>query len=181
MRESIFKSLFEQYGVTRLDEFTVKDISKIINPNDLPHRDYEPLLKQVQFQGVKKNVAKFLVMNNHNGWETFVQFMDWNEQLQDTSLSAVEVSRLLMWSSSIRLFCRCPSFKMHGYQYILTELGASIVSEKRFPKKTNPRLLGIACKHIRKLMRVLPAHTASLASAIKQQRQSFGIAHIKSS
>ena len=167
--------LFEQY---RLDEFTAKDIRKIINPIDLPHRDYEPLLKQVIFQAVKKNICKWLVMNNLNGWDTYIQFMDWNEQLQDTSLKATEVSNLLMWSGDIRLFCKCPSFKFWGYQYILTQLEASIVPENRFPHVRNPQLKGIACKHIRKLFRVLPFQTASIAAAVKQQRTALGIQYI---
>jgi hypothetical protein len=187
MTKSIFNELFnevtetEQTGFRRLDEFTVKDISKIINPTDLPHRDYEPLLKQVTFQGVNKNIAKFLVMNNLNGWDTFIQFMDWNEQLQDTSLKASEVANLLMWSGDVRMYCGCPSFKYFGYQYILTQLGASIVPENRFPHVRNPQLLGIACKHIRRLMRVLPFHRGNLAAAIKRQRDQLGIRYIPKS
>jgi hypothetical protein len=162
----------------RLDEFTVKDLRTIINPTDLPHRDYEPLLRQIEYQGTEKDVCKWLVHNRLNGWETYVQFMDWQEQLADTSLNAVEVANLLQWSGDVRLYCKCPSFKFWGYQYILTQLQASIVPEDRFPHIRNPLLKGICCKHLRKLFRVLPFQTGPIAAAIKQQRAERGIEYL---
>jgi hypothetical protein len=86
-----------------------------------------------------------------------------------------------MWSGDVRMYCGCPSFKYFGYQYILTQLGASIVPENRFPHVRNPQLLGIACKHIRRLMRVLPFHRGNLAAAIKRQRDQLGIRYIPKS
>ena len=159
----------------RLDEFSVKDIAKIINPSDLPHKDYEPLLRQVDYQGTKRDICKWLVNNTYNGWDCYVQFMDWFEQINDTRYNAKQVADLLMWSGDVRLMCKCPSFSFHGYAYILTQLQASIVPEERFPHIRNPQLLGIACKHLRKLFRVLPFQTGRIASAIKQQRDSLGI------
>lgn len=171
----IFDALLARPAKTRLDEFTIKDIRTIIDPTDLPHRDYEPLLKQVEYQGTQKDTCKWLVHNNLNGWETYVQFMDWEEQLNDTSLNAVEVANLLQWSGDIRFYCKCPSFKFHGYNFILSSLGAAIVPENRFPHIRNPELKGIMCKHGRKLFRVLPFQTGPIATAIKQQRVERGI------
>lgn len=175
--DNILESIFEEFG--RLDEFTVKDIRKIISPTDLPHRDYEPLLKDVIYQGTKKNISCWLVNNNKNGWNCYIKFLDWNNQIRDTSLRANEVANLLMWSGDIQLYCGCPAFKFWGYQYILTQLGASIVPEKRFPHKRNPQLAGIACKHIRKLFRVIQFQTGSMAAAIKQQRTALGLTYQK--
>jgi hypothetical protein len=167
--------IFEEYG--RLDEFTVKDIRKIIDPVDLPYRNYEPLLKSVQYQGTNKDICKWLVNNDYNGWNVYVQFMDWNTQLQDTTVNARQVANLLMWSGNIKLYCGCPAFKFYGFAFILSQLDACIIPENRFPHIRNPQLKGIACKHILRLMRVLPFQTASLAQAIKQQRQKLGIVY----
>jgi len=178
---SIFQSLFDDHDhddiqcLRRLDEFTVKDISKIVNPNDLPHRDYEPLLKQVKYQETKQNICKFLVMNNYNGWETYIRFLAWDEQIRDTSLKATEVANLLMWSGDVQFYCKCPAFKFWGMQYICTQLGISIVPENRFPYKRNPQLKGILCKHERKMLKTLPFYTGDIAKAINQQRQALGI------
>ena len=169
------KSFFEKY---RLDEFSIKDIKTIINPTDLPHRDYEPLLKQVTYQGTNKNISKWLVMNNMNGWETYVQFMDWDEQLKDTRYNALQVANLLLWSGDIRLYCKCPSFRFWGYAYILTQLSASIIPEKRFPHIRNPNLRGICCKHLRKLFRVIQFQNTALSQAILRQRTQLGIKYI---
>ena len=173
MRQIDFDPLFD--SLRRLDEFTAKDIRNIINPTDLPHRDYEPLLKHVEYQGTNRDICKWLVNNNLNGWECYIQFMDWYEQLRDISLKATDVANLLMWSGDVRLYCKCPSFKYWGMQYILTQLNASIIPEDRFPHIRNPHLKGICCKHLRRLFTVLPFQTGSIAQAVKQQRDQLGI------
>jgi len=167
------EELFEEYG--RLDEFTVKDISKIINPTDLPHRDYEPLLRSVKWEGCKQNICKWLVLNSMNGWNTYVQFMDWDQQLQDTSINAREMANLLMWSGDIRFHCTCPAYRFWGMQYICTQLGCAIIPENRFPHVRNPQLKGIFCKHGRKLFRVIQFQRGFIAGAIKRQRDALGI------
>jgi hypothetical protein len=157
---------------TMLNEITAKDMRHIIDPSDLPHRDYAPLLKSVKYVETRENIMKFFVQSptKINKWNFYVQFVEWNAQVADTSINAVEAARLLYWAGNIRVHCGCPSFLFWGYEYILTQLDAAMVPEVRFPHIRNPQLKGILCKHGRRVIMVLGAHLGDIAQAIKQQR-----------
>lgn len=157
--------------IDRLDEFTYKDIKNIINPRDLPHRDYAPLIKSVNYVETRGDTMKFFVPNHYNGWNTYIRFVEWDNQIRDKSITPTEMARLLLWSDNIQVHCPCPSFIFWGYQFILTQLDASIVPETRFPRIRNPHLKGICCKHLRRTMMVLPFHLGDMASSIKEQRR----------
>jgi len=157
-----------------LDEITTPDLLHIIDPRDLPHRDYAPLLRYVRYVGIQGNIMKFFVPSptRINKWNSYVQWVEWQQQVADQSLTAVDAARLLYWSGNVRLFCGCPSFLFWGNQYILTQLDASMVPETRYPHIRNPQLKGIMCKHLRRVMKVLGFHLGTMANVIKQQRGS---------
>jgi hypothetical protein len=154
----------------RLNEVNYKDLMHAVDPRDLPHRDYAPLIPSVRYEGCRGNTLKFFVPNRYNGWHCFVQFEQWGDVVKDESLNTVEAARLLLWSSDLKLHCGCPSFKFYGYQYILSQLDASIVPEVRFPHIRNPNLKGVACKHLRRVIPVLGFHTGTIAREVKNQR-----------
>lgn len=137
----------------------------------LPFRDWAPLVKSVDYEKTKKDTMKFFVHSGLNGWETYVQFKEWNEQVADETVNANEAARLLFWGGNLRLHCTCPSFSFWGFQYILTELDAAIMPEDRFPHVRNPELKGIVCKHLLRTLKVLPFHLGDIAKEIKIQRQ----------
>ncbi len=118
---------------------------------------------------------EFLVPGKFNAWMCFVRFDEWNEQVHDLNITAVEAARLLLWGGNVRFHCGCPSYCYHGYQYILTQTDSAIVPEVRFPHIRNPYLHGIMCKHGRRVFMVLGMHVGDMARAIKQQRQALGI------
>lgn len=153
-----------------LDEVTYKDLLHHIDPRDLPHRDYAPLIPFVRYVETRKNTMKFFVPNRYNGWNVYIRFPQWMEQVRDTSINVNEASRLVLWADDIQIHCGCPSFKFYGYAFILTQLGAAIIPETRFPHIRNPLLKGVACKHCRRVIKVLPFHLGNMASAMKQQR-----------
>ena len=153
-----------------LDEVFYKDFMAEINPNNLPHKDYAPLIPYVRYIGTKDNIMKYFVPNKYNGWSTYIQFVDWDEQLKDNSIDANEAARLLLWSGNIRVHCPCPAFKFWGSQYILTQLDAAIVPELRMPHIRNPHLKGIVCKHLNRCLKVQPFHLGDMAREIKKQR-----------
>ncbi len=173
LNEHFYKETFDTH---LLNEFTYKDMLRIIDPRDLPHRDYAPLIPYVRYVGTEKNIMKFFVPSptKINMWNTYIEFVEWDSQVVDTKITPTEAARLLLWSSDIRVHCGCPSFIFWGYQYILTQLDASIYSEERYPHIRNPNLKGIVCKHLRRTLKVLPFHLGDMATAIKQQRQHFG-------
>jgi hypothetical protein len=153
-----------------LDEMYYKDIMKEVIPGYLPHRDYSHLIKFVKFEGHTGNTQRYFVPNKYNGWVTYVRFLEWEEQVRDTSLSAPEAARLLFWGANIQVHCGCPAFLFWGSQYILTQLDAAIVPENRFPHIRNPQLKGIVCKHLNRTLKVLPFHLADMARAINEDR-----------
>lgn len=162
---------------SRLDEITAPDILHIIDPRDLPHRDYAPLIKYVRYKRfATRNMMEFFVPSpvEINEWYSYVQWTQWDDVVRDTSLTAPEAARLLYWSGDMRVWCGCPSFLFWGYQYILTQLDASIEPENRFPKIRNPNLKGVCCKHLRKVMKILGFHVGDMAKEIKRQRSQAG-------
>lgn len=165
------RKIFDDYK--RLDEFTYKDFTKVWSAADLPHRDYSKLIKLVRYVEMRKGTMKFFVPNEYNGWNTYIQFVDFSEQIRDTSITSVECARLLLWSGNIRLHCTCPAFKFWGSEYILTQLDAAIVPEERFPHIRNPNLKGIVCKHLRRTLLVLSWHLGDLAAQIKIDRENM--------
>lgn len=154
-----------------LDEEYYKQFMAVINPENLPYRDYAPLVKFVKYQGCKHNVLKFFVPNRFNGWETYIQFREWDQEVNDRDYNAVEAARLLLWGANLRLHCGCPAYRFWGFQYILTKKEAAIVPEKRYPTIRNPHLKGVACKHLIRTLKVLPFHLGDMAREIKNQRE----------
>jgi len=154
-----------------LDEEYYKDIMVKIDPNWLPHNDYSKLIPYVRYVGTKSNIMKYFVPNKYNGWNTYVQFVEWHDQVIDPDLTAPEAARLLLWAANIRVHCPCPAFKFWGMQYIMTKKDAAIIPEVRYPHIRNPQLKGVVCKHLNRTLKVLPFHLGDMASAIKEQRK----------
>lgn len=160
-----------------LDEMQFSDLLHAIDPRDLPYRNYEPLVKYVNYIETKQNILKFIVpsASRINKWNTYLQFAEWEAQVRDTSLTAPEAARLLFWSGNIRIHCACPAYLFWGMQYIDTMLDIAMVPETRFPGIRNPNLKGIACKHLIRTIKVMPFHLGDMAKAIKEQRQQYSI------
>lgn len=141
--------------------------------NNLPHRDWAPLIKYVNYFGHDQGIFKFFVPNKHNGWFTYVMFDDWSEQLCDQSVNAPELARLLLWGGNIKVHCPCPAFKFWGHQYIQTTRDSAIIPEIRYPRIRNPQLKGGCCKHLIRTLKVLPFHLGTMAREIKDSRVKF--------
>ena len=158
--------------VTRipLNEMYYKEMMAKIIPGWLPHRDYSHLIKSVTYRGNVGNTMRFFVPNKYNGWFTYIRFPEWDEQVRDTSITAVEAARLLLWGANLKLACSCPAQLFWGYQYILTQQDASIIPEMRPPIKRNPHLKGLCCKHLKRTLKVMPFHLGDMAGAIKNAR-----------
>jgi hypothetical protein len=156
----------------RLDELTYQDLKHALDPRDLPYTDYAPMIPYVRYVGTEDNILAFFVPSKVeiNKWTAFIQFVEWEEQLKDLSLSPVEAARLLLWGGNLRVHCPCPAFAFWGHAFVSTELGIAIHPEIRYPHIRNPDLKGFACKHLRKIILVLPFHLGDMASEIKKQR-----------
>ena len=116
---------------------------------DLPHRDYAPLLRYVQYVADKDNILMCFVPSptRINKWNVYIQFIVWDAQVRDIPPDATRgrTFALLVWKYSAGV--RLSIISLYGYQYILTQLDAAMVPEIRFPHIRNPQLKGIACEH----------------------------------
>lgn len=169
---------FRDEHPAQLDEESYKQIVKDITKNNvpgeivqnLPHRDWAPLIKYVRYHGHGGGIFRFFVPNRYNGWFTYIQFEDWDTTLCDHDLNAPEVARLLLWVGNVRVHCPCPAFKYWGYQYIMTQKDSAILPEIRYPHIRNPQLKGVVCKHLNRTIKVLPFHLGIIAAEVKKDR-----------
>jgi hypothetical protein len=162
-----------------LDEMTLNDIIPELTSNNLPHKDYSALIKMSRYMGYKGNILKFFVPNKYNGWNCMIRYVEWEEQMRDTSITAVEAARLLIWGANLQVHCTCPAYHFWGMQYIDTQLDMAIYPEDRFPSIRNSQLRGIVCKHLKRTLFVTKFHSGTIAAAIKEQRRQLGIEYVK--
>lgn len=179
--------LRDVFGRERLDEMTYKELIAAIDPvflnqerprpgrpNDLPDPGRAGALRGVYYKRFDHNTMVFDVTSSEidlNGvmYMNLVRFMDWDEIGADPDMTPREKALMLLWTSDIQVHCDDPSFLYWGYQYILTQLNASIYQEPRFPSVNNPGLRGIVCKHLNRVLRALPFYSGDLAKEITRQ------------
>jgi len=160
----------------QLNEYTYKDIAQLIDGGFLSQKIRSDDLKRVEYDYIDNDgTIHFLVPSSEhqsNGikYRNMVQFMEWDQIGQDGELrDYTERARMLLWQGSIKLYCTCPSFLYWGYQWLLTVLDASIYPEDREPRVRNPQHRGICCKHLNRVLRVLPFYSGRIAGAMKEQ------------
>lgn len=160
--------------VRSLNEATYKELAGMIDGNFLSQKVRADALNGIQLQGFDDNMAQFVInsseyQSNRIKYQCAVKFDEWDDVLQDGSFNNNERARMLLWVGNIRLHCTCPSFLYHGYQYLLGAVDASIYPEDRKPQKSNPDERGIVCKHLNRILRVLPFYSGDIAAEMKRQ------------
>lgn len=158
----------------RLYEATYKDLALLIDGNFLKQKIRADALEGVEFHNFEYNIMNFYVKSSEfedNGirYLNQVQFDQWEQVGTDEELKSIEKARLLLWAGDIRLHCTCPSQLYWGYSFILTILDSSIYPETRFPGVRNPHEKGVCCKHLNRVLRVLPFHSGEIARELKSQ------------
>jgi hypothetical protein len=174
---------------TELNEATYRDIMARIDPGFLQQgrrsREQYRLedgsgpyyLRGISYQGFQDDTMVFFVTPSTEYqqrikppyYENLIQFLGWNDTGGDPNLTPREKASLLLWSSDLKLHCSDPSFVWWGYQYILTQLGASIVDQTIPPDVRNPELRGVVCKHLNRILHVLPFYNSDISKAIVAQ------------
>jgi len=159
-----------------LNEYTYRDIAQLIDGSFLSQKIRADELKRVEYVDIDTDgILNFLVPSSKfdtNGikYQNQVQFVEWDQIGQDEGFNdSVEKARMLLWQGNIKLHCTCPSFIFFGYQYLLSVLDSAIYPEERPPVTRNPRQRGAVCKHLNRVMRVLPFYSGRISSAIKSQ------------
>jgi hypothetical protein len=167
-----------------LREATYKELAALIDPNFLRQGIRARALRGVYFQGFFNpnqasgagvsdtmwfKVTSSLEVYNGLMYDCFVRFLAWDEIGNDVDLNNREKAMMCLWTSDLQLDCNDMSFKYWGYQYILTQLNASIRPQQIFPHVRNPHLQGVVCKHLNRVLKALPFHTGDIAKEISKQ------------
>ena len=157
-----------------INEATYKEITTLIDDNFLSQKVRADALSGIFHRGFDDNTMIFEVNSseyetNRIRYRNLIQFDQWNEVGQDTDLDFAEKSRMLLWAGDIRLHCTCPSFLYYGFNYILTVLDSAIWPEERKPVVRNPNDRGVVCKHLRRVLQVLPFYSGDISTALRSQ------------
>jgi hypothetical protein len=157
-----------------LNEMTYKQMADAIDPNFLKQGWRAQALRGVRYDKMDNDTMVFYVTSSEieiNGIEylNLVKFMSWDDYGGDPDLTPREKALRLLWMSDIQVHCDDPSFLYWGYQYILTQLNASIYQEPRYPHIRNPKLRGIVCKHLNRVLRSLPFYNGDIGKAVTDQ------------
>ncbi len=162
-------------NVRQVNEATYKDLGTLVDGNFLNQAVRAEELTGIRYVGFEPEDIMNFHINSSNHTKNRIkytnsfQFDQWEEIGVDQDFNFMERARLLLWVGDIRMHCTCPSFLYWGYQYMCTVLDAAIYPEERFPRIRNPSERGIVCKHLNRVLRVLPFHAGSIAKEIKNQ------------
>ncbi len=159
---------------SQINEVTYKEIAQLIDGNFLKQKIRADALTGIQLHGFDGDMMNFLINSsefdrNRIRYMNTIKFDQWAELGQDPDFNFAERARMLLWVGDIRLHCTCPSFLYWGYQYILSVLDAAVYPEARFPKIRNPGERGVVCKHMNRILRVLPFYSGVIARELKKQ------------
>lgn len=73
---------------------------------------------------------------------------------------------------NLKVWCNCPSWKWHGYWYILGKMDAVFGRKTALqPIVMNPRLKGSICKHLYNVLSVLPANMPEIVRDFQNRRK----------
>jgi hypothetical protein len=163
-----------EYNRLPLTEMTYRELAAAIDPTFLSQGIRSKALTGIKYIGFQGDTMQFRVNSsefekNDTWYMSEVKFDEWEDVGQDTDLTPIEKARLLLWVGNIRINCTDPSFLYWGYQYILTQFNSAIYPEDRPPVVRNPGLKGIVCKHLNRILKVLPFYSGDIAKEISLQ------------
>lgn len=87
-----------------------------------------------------------------------------------TKVDFRKLSKKFMDKADIQLFCSCPAFKFWGPAFILSldKYDAHYTrGEERPPSVRNPKKYGAVCKHLDRLLKVLPFYGGTMSKWLK--------------
>lgn len=158
----------------QLNEMNFRDMVARIDPNFLKQGVRARALRGLRLQQMDNDTMIFYVTSSEidlNGIEymNLIRFMDWDDIASDQDSLPRERALRLLNESDIQVHCDDPSFLYWGYQFICTQLQASVYEEDRPPHTNNPGMRGIVCKHLNRVLRSLPFYNGDIAKVIRQQ------------
>jgi hypothetical protein len=98
-----------------------------------------------------------------------IKFLSWDEIGNNPDMTIREKVSYLLWDSDIQLHCTDPSFLYYGFEYILSQINAAIIPQGIPPTRKNPTQQGLVCKHLNRILRVIPFYFNDIGLAITRQ------------
>tara|TARA_B100000745_G_C20145123_1_gene392655 strand:- start:465 stop:1160 length:696 start_codon:yes stop_codon:yes gene_type:complete len=157
----------------QLNEADYKEIQMFIDKSFLKQQVRADALEGVVGPSVEDESLIFRVKSskhkdNRLVYSNIVKLHDWPLFIEDNNYTSLEKARALMLQGNISVHCTCPSFLFWGYQYLLTQIDAAMVPEKRPPNIRNPQQRGIICKHLNRTFRSYPFFIGDFAKYINK-------------
>jgi hypothetical protein len=108
--------------------------------------------------GTNRNVMRFITNagpdSNFTRHHVTIELLDFDAATARPEASE-KAAYWLVRNTRLRIECGCPRFRF-WYRYIATIGGYNLnINEPSFPKIRNPKLTGVACKHLLRVMTVL--------------------------
>lgn len=163
---------YNQVDLQQLNEMTYRDLLAGVDDKYLNQKFRVSVLTGLMFYGFDGDTMNFLVHSsnyseNDIDYMVSIKFAQWDEIGQDQEMIPIDRARLILYYSDVLVNCNCSSYLYH-YQYLMTQLGASIYPEDRFPKIRNDRLRGVGCKHVVKCLKSLGFYNPEIGQAVAQ-------------
>lgn len=169
------KKLIESVdNLEKLDEMTLKDLKQGAD-KDIIRRAKEQNLGSY-YQGITSGgVLKFettaITTDGKSRWEQEIKLLDLDEALEVTKLDDMtdrDIIDLAVYGD-ISVFCSCPSFKWHGYQYLAWQMDYGLRRQTHAPDVRNPERRGTVCKHLYNVFTVMPMHINKIVSDLRKE------------
>jgi hypothetical protein len=162
--DSVYIEFFNRYD-GNLEEATIRELL-----NDAS-KDKRELAKDrfVKFEEFDDNFVWFTAKGGERDYAVVIELLDFWKVLEDEKYRTFLDKARAILKGDVNVYCECPSFLYHGFQYIATRDRFIIggYEEHRRPDITNPNLEGTVCKHLIVALQALPFYASDLAGYLK--------------
>jgi hypothetical protein len=172
LRRSNQKLIKESNNLQELEEMTLKDLKQGAD-KDIIRRAKEQNLgsyyQGITSGGVLEFETKAITTEGKSRWEQEIKLLDLDDAIEATKLDNMtdrDIVDLAIYGD-ISVYCDCPSFKWHGYQYIAWQMDYGLRRQTHAPDTRNPERKGTVCKHLYNVFTVMPMHINKIVSDLR--------------
>lgn len=167
------KKLYESVdSLEELSEMTIHDLKQGAD-RDIKRRAKEQNLgtyyQGITSGGVIEYETKAITTEGKSTWKQEVKLLELDDALDATKLDNMSDREIidLAVNGDVSVWCGCPSFKWHGYQYIAWQLDYGLRRQTHAPDTRNPDRKGTVCKHLYNAFVVMPMHINRIVSDLR--------------
>lgn len=124
----------------------------IYSKSDIRSKTRVMHINRPRFEKCTDNEAYFSVTSQFNPPKEHIVIIQAPSITEDTTVNDL---KKIVRKEDIKIACSCEAFLYWGYKYISYKAQAGIDPETRAPNVRNPKQVGMACKHILAVLRML--------------------------